>query len=108
MKNISKAELQQALAGKQDMVLIDVLPRESFNKWHIPEAVNITFKDNANFVQEVEAKTRSKDQRIVVYCASTQCPASQLAGQKLEQAGFTNVEKFAEGVEGWFGAKAAA
>ncbi|MGB9154767.1 MAG: rhodanese-like domain-containing protein [Alphaproteobacteria bacterium] len=108
MKIIDKTVLQQDLNSKQDILLIDVLPVENFNKQHIPSAINVPFKDNANFVKDVEAKAKSKSQRIVVYCANTQCPASQQAAEKLEQAGFANVQRFEEGVEGWFATKAAA
>jgi rhodanese-related sulfurtransferase len=108
MQIITKSQLQQWIDSKQDMLLVDVLPKESFNKQHIPDAINIPVKDNPNFVKEVEAKAKSKNQRIVVYCANTQCDASQKAAEQLEKAGFTNVQRYEEGVEGWFDKKAAA
>ncbi len=102
MQNVSKSQLRQWIDNKQDMLLIDVLPRESFNKQHITGSVSVPLKNNPNFVQDVEVRANSKDQRIVVYCANLQCDASQQAASKLENAGFTNVCRFEEGVEGWF------
>jgi len=103
MQAISKSQLQQWIAQKQNMTLIDVLPKENFQKRHIPGAINIPFKDNANFLKEVAQHVASKDQRIVTYCLNAQCPLSKDAAQKLESAGYTNVQAFEEGVEGWFG-----
>ena len=108
MQTITQSQLKQWLDSKQDMLLIDVLSKESFNKQHIPGSINIPVKDNANFVKDVEDRATSKNQRIVVYCANTQCDASQKAAQQLENAGFTNIQRFEEGVEGWFGTKAIA
>lgn len=108
MQTISKSQLQRDIKNREDMLLINVLSRENFNQQHIPSSINIPLKDNANFVNDVEAQAQSKDQRIVIYCASTTCDASEHAAQKLEEAGFTNIECFKEGVEGWFGPRAAA
>ena len=106
MKTVSKSQLKQWLDKKEDMMLIDVLPKEYFQKRHIPGAINIPFKDNANFVNEVTQHVALKGQRIVVCCLNTQCPLSKEAAQKLESAGYTNVQAFEEGVEGWFGTSA--
>jgi rhodanese-related sulfurtransferase len=106
MQTISKSQLKQLIDQQQDMTLIDVLPKESFQKQHIPGAINIQFKDNSNFLNEVLQHVALKDQRIVVYCLNTQCPLSKDAAQKLEGAGYTNVQAFEEGVEGWFGKSA--
>src|SRR5579883_895971 len=103
MQTVSKSQLKQWIDQKQDLLLTDVLPQEHFQKQHIPGAINIPIKDNADFVKNVSQHVASKDQRIVVYCLNTQCPLSKEAAQKLESAGFTNVQAFEEGVEGWFG-----
>lgn len=105
MRTIIKSQLKQYLDQKQDLLLIDVLPREMFIKQHIPGAVNIPLKDNQNFLKDVEARAESEDQLIVVYCANIKCDASEKAAQKLESAGFTNVQRFEEGLEGWLGRK---
>ena len=103
MQIVSKSQLKQWLDNKEDMTLIDVLSAEYFQKQHIPGAINIPFKDNANFVKDVAQHVALKDQRIVVYCLNTQCPLSREAAEKLENEGYTNVQAFEEGAEGWFG-----
>lgn len=108
MHTVTKSQLEQWIDSKQDMLLIDVLPKESFKKQHLPGSINIPIKNNPSFLPDVQSRGKSQDQLIVVYCASTQCDASAQAAEKLENAGFTNVYRFEEGLEGWFGKKAAA
>jgi len=108
MQIINKSQLKQSIDPRQDMLLVDVLPKESFDQQHIPGSVNVPVKDNANFTRDVENRAKSKTQRIVVYCSNTACDYSQTAAEQLEKAGFSNVFRFEEGVEGWFGTKAAA
>jgi len=103
MRTISKSQLKQCIDNKEDVLVIDVLSKENFQKQHIPGAINIPLKDNANFVNDVAQHAASKDQRIIVYCLNTQCPLSRQAAQKLESADYGNVWAFEEGVEGWFG-----
>lgn len=108
MQTFSKSELRRMLDEKHDALVINVLPRSSFDRHHIPGSINIPVKENPDFAQEVETRAGSKNKRIVVYCANTQCNASKQAAQKLENDGFTNVQVYEEGVEGWFGDKQAA
>ena len=103
MQAIGKLQLQQWVAQKQDMLLIDVLPKADFQNQHVPGAINIPFKDNPDFVDAVRKHVASKDQDIVVYCRNSQCLLSKEAAQDLESAGFTRIRAFEEGVEGWFG-----
>lgn len=103
MKTTTKAQIKEWMNSAEDLLVIDVLPEESFAKQHIPDAVNIPIKDNANFVKQVDQRIISPTQRIVVYCASAKCNASEEAAKKLEDAGFGKVYRFVEGLEGWFG-----
>jgi len=98
----SDSQLKHWLNKIQDMVLIDVLTHESFQKQHIPNAINVPFDNNPNFVDEVAGGVESKDQYIVVYCHNTQCHLSRKAASKLENAGYTSVWVFEEGLENWF------
>ena len=80
-----------------DVILIDVLKPESFEKGHIPGAINIPLKKVAS-----EAKKRfDKDQEIIVYCSDEECSASPAAGKKLEDIGFSNVTHFKGGKKEW-------
>jgi len=102
MKTVDKSQLRQWIDSKQDILLINVLPQEDFQKQSIPGSVNIPFKGADNFAKDVEQRATSKSQCIVTYCRNTQCDLSHKAAMDLEANGFTNVQAFEEGVEGWF------
>lgn len=103
MNNITRSQLKTWIEERGDMLLVDVLPKESYDKLHIPGSINIPFKNNPEFIQQVENHLGSKAQRVVVYCASAKCDLSKQAAHALHQAGLTNVQPFEDGVEGWFG-----
>ena len=102
MNNISHNELNTWIEKHGDMLLVDVLPKESYDKQHIPGSINIPFKNNPEFIQQVENHLNSKAQRVVVYCANAKCDLSKQAASALHEAGLSNVQPFEEGVEGWF------
>jgi rhodanese-related sulfurtransferase len=96
MKTIDKDTLKEKLE-KEDVILIDVLDPEEFNKSHIKGAINIPLQKIAS-----EAKKRFKPgDMIVVYCSNKACTASPTAARKLEEVGFTNVHDFEGGKQEW-------
>src|SRR5690606_34751506 len=80
--------------------LINVLNADDFTREHIPGSVNIPVS-HPGFVERVEQTVGDKGTRVVVYCASRECPASENTARKLEEAGFSNVMDFEEGMQGW-------
>jgi rhodanese-related sulfurtransferase len=105
MQTVSKSDVKKAIEGNQDVLLIDVLPEDSFRERHIPGSINIPFNNNERFADQVNNRVKSKDTRVIVYCASATCDLSSKAARKLTEAGFTSVAAYEEGVEGWFGNK---
>lgn len=108
MNTLTKAELK-AMNEKEheDFVLINVLHREDFNEKHIRTSVNIAY-DDPGLTRKVEEIAGGKDRKIVLYCASFDCPASTQACEKLEEAGFTQVYDYEGGTKDWFEKKAQA
>ncbi len=98
MKTITAQELRQKMDASQDMIVINVLSKESFEKKHVPGSINMP-------LDELEAQTPKrlpdKDAKIIVYCASTACQASPNAARKLEEMGYTDITDFEAGMEGW-------
>ena len=43
----------------------------------------------------------AKDSRVIVYCTSPHCPASKFLAEALVKLGYTGVEKYPDGIEGW-------
>jgi rhodanese-related sulfurtransferase len=81
-------------------LLVNVLSEQAFEKQRIPDSINIPV-DGDDFVQNVRDRAGSKDEKIVVYCASEECNASPRAAKQLTDAGFTNVYDYEVGLEGW-------
>lgn len=102
MQIIQKEQLEQWISQKTDMLIIDLLPKQDFDKRNIPGSINIPFKNNDNFITELEKGLSSKDGKIVVYCANKKCDLSKQAAQKIDNAGFANVYDFEDGIEDWF------
>lgn len=108
MKSISRDDLKQMNETEhEDFVLINVLPRETFNREHIRTSINVPVEE-PSFLEQVEAVAGSKERKIVVYCANFDCDASVKAAQKLEDAGFTKVYDYEGGTKDWFDQKHAA
>ena len=100
MKSIKSTELKALLDGNEDVLLVNTLKAESFEKTRIPGAVNIPL-DDEDFVARVEEEAGGKDKPVVVYCASRECNSSEKAAEMLENAGFTAVTDFAGGFRAW-------
>jgi len=99
MRTLNAAELKEMME-QRDLPVINVLPREHFDKQHIPGSVSIPVGEE-NFVDHVKDIAQDPGQPVVVYCADTDCSASPKAAEKLENAGFTTVYDFEAGMEGW-------
>lgn len=42
-----------------------------------------------------------KNAQLVFYCANTECTASHTAAKRASEAGYTNVQVMADGIQGW-------
>jgi rhodanese-related sulfurtransferase len=100
MKTIDATKLKALLDGNEDVLLVNTLKADSFEKTRIPGAINIPL-DDEDFVARVEEHAGGKDKPVVVYCASLECNSSEKAAEKLENAGFTAVTDFAGGFKAW-------
>ena len=100
MQTMTAPDVRRVLEGDPDAVIINVLDEEEFRRHHIPGSRNVPL-DAPDFRQRVEALTRGKDEPVIVYCARTECPASEHAAERLEGAGFRRVLDFEGGMEEW-------
>ena len=76
--------------------MVNVLKPEAFEQEHIAGSINIPEGDESVFVNRF-----SKDKEIIVYCASTDCHASDSVAEKLTKRGFTRVYDYAAGLGDW-------
>ena len=97
METVTADELAEMKEDEEDLVIVDVLGEEYYEKEHVPGAINIPFEEIAS-----EALQRfDKDQHIVVYCKNKACTASPAAAEKLTDLGFEHVYDFDLGLQGW-------
>lgn len=83
-----------------DVVLLDLLPPESYESRHIPKAVNIPVYD-PDFDRLVRHKVPEKDTRVIVYCDDDQCEETMKAASRLELLGYVDVYEYSGGLEDW-------
>ncbi len=100
MQTISTQELLDKMERNENGILVNTLARDQFQKAHIPNSLNIP-EQQPDFASQVEQAAGSKDQTIVVYCASEDCHSSEQAARKLEEAGFSNVYDYEGGSKSW-------
>ena len=114
---VSTAELKKWLDDGQEFLLIDAMPaEESFNKGHIPQAVNFAFpkevmqgwNDKVMGVRKHEdflnLYVDYKDRKIVDYCGFVKFSLSHNAAICAQELGFTNVYRHPGGIYAWRGA----
>jgi rhodanese-related sulfurtransferase len=100
MQTIRAEDMKSILTSDSRATVINVLDKEDYRAKHIPGTINIPVSSDS-FVRDVENQIDSKGDPVVVYCANTECNASDKAAEKLENAGFKDVRDFAAGVKGW-------
>lgn len=94
--DISKAELEKAIAAKQ-VAVIDCNGSESFKKGHIPGAID--FEAHG---KDLAAKLPAdKSTLIVAYCGGPSCGAYKSGATAAKELGYTNVKHLSAGITGW-------
>ena len=93
---MSSTELFQKLEEDKEMVVIDLMSSDEFQKEHIPGAINIPLDQLG-----VRVKEFKKNQRIVVYGSTHTDEASNKAAEMLEKLGFRKVADFDGGIDAW-------
>ena len=96
MKPITQEKLKEMMDNKEDFVLVNVLPRESFDQKHIPGSISIPVGEN--FDKDAKDKIPKKDSKVIVYCANFDCQASPNAGKQLEELGYSDVSDYEGGL----------
>ena len=89
--------LLEMIENKEDFRLVEVLREDSYNKGHIPGAINIP----ADMMQGLASKQLDKNDTIIVYCANYGCHASINAARVLLDLGYKKVLDFKAGKKGW-------
>lgn len=78
-------------------LLIEVLPREDYERRHIPGAINMPLPE----LNEETAARLDRSRAIVLYCNDFQCDLSARAAARLESMDFANVYNYEGGKLDW-------
>lgn len=86
--------------AKEDRVLIDVLPEDSYEREHLPGAVNFCVYETA-FISKMEDAFPDKGTPLAIcgFCDDTEEAA--VAVERLKAAGYSDVSAVAGGLRGW-------
>jgi rhodanese-related sulfurtransferase len=87
----------KALAESKKAVILDVNGTESYQKGHVPTALNYeAVKDKL-----ASSLPADKDTLIIAYCGSPKCKAYKEAAEAAEKLGYKNVKHMSAGIKGW-------
>ncbi len=92
-------ELKDLLAKKADVVVIDVNPKDFFDSWHIPSAINIPYSSmEGASIRERKLKKIPAGKLIVLYCLCEEGADSSEEALELRRLGHAwNKVKVLEG-----------
>ena len=88
--------LKSEMAAKK-VTLLDANGTESWEKGHIPGAIN--FETSESNLASVLPK--DKNALVVAYCGNPKCKAYQGAAKAAEKLGYKNVKHLSAGIAGW-------
>jgi rhodanese-related sulfurtransferase len=98
--DISISDLKSAIQSKK-VVVIDVNGTESWQKGHVPGALDY------DAIQEKLASVLPEDKNalVVAYCGGPKCMAYKAAAEAANKLGYKNVKHMSAGIAGWKEAK---
>ena len=99
MQTIDREPLQLKLGNTDDLILVEVLFKDSADDSHIPGAMNVSLKPD-DFAGRVQAVV-NKDDEHVVYCQNTECDASPRAAYTMRKLGLKRVFDHEAGKDDW-------
>jgi rhodanese-related sulfurtransferase len=99
MQTIGRDDLKKKIDENGDFRLIEVLKPDAFNEGHLPGAENVPL--GMDFEERIQQAVPDKATEVVLYCADTDCPASEKAYRKLDALGYHNIYDYEEGKAGW-------
>ena len=93
---ITISDLKAAVAS-QKVVLLDANGSESWQKGHIPGAIDFA----ANKANLAGLLPQDKNALVVAYCGNPQCPAYRAAAAAAQKLGYKNIKHLTAGIQGW-------
>jgi rhodanese-related sulfurtransferase len=94
LRLITREELKRELDERDDVRLVCALREYAFKAMHIPGSIHVDTLEKA-------AQLLHRDDHIVVYCTNVNCPASIGLYHQLVSDGYSDVQRYAGGIEDW-------
>ncbi|HVK58799.1 MAG TPA: rhodanese-like domain-containing protein [Candidatus Kapabacteria bacterium] len=94
--DVSIKDLKKSIE-KKEVTVIDVNGTESWEKGHIPGAIDF----ESNEAKFASLLPKDKSALIVAYCGGPKCMAYKQAAKKAEELGYKNVKHLSAGISGW-------
>ena len=95
---VAPKEFVKAQKKKKKNVILDVRTPQEYATGHLEGAILLDWRDNANFVKEIESFDKSK--KYYIYCRSGR--RSNAAAKLMKSKGF-NVYDMQGGINNWCG-----
>src|ERR1051326_650324 len=92
IREVGVQEVDSALRGRNDFVLLDVREKEEWDEGHLPGAV---FLPRGFLEVKIEKTVADKNTPIIIYCAGG--TRSALAAKTLQDLGYDDVVSMAGG-----------
>lgn len=99
MQTINRDTAQTMIQERDDVTVIESLPSEYYEKFHLPGAKNVPLDDQ--FDATVKQAAHDKSKPVLVYCMDAECDASPKAAQRMEELGYTDVYDYEAGKVDW-------
>lgn len=104
MKLISREDLRTKIREDEDFALVEVLDEEVYRKKHLPGAINVPVNEE-DFKERIRTAVPDTSREVVLYCWDTECPLAGKAARLMEEVGYENVKRYAEGKKDWLNAR---
>ncbi|HEX7273835.1 MAG TPA: rhodanese-like domain-containing protein [Casimicrobiaceae bacterium] len=99
LETISPRDVYQLVEGKR-VTVIDVNSRQSWERAHVPGALNL---DPTSFA--VAELPSDRNTGLVFYCSNPMCRKAPSAARRARSLGYANVKVMSAGISGWLSAK---
>lgn len=95
---ITREEVQKLVQNGGRALLLEVLPRDYYERSHLPGAHNAPLDGLERTVQKLAP---SLERPLVTYCSGPTCSNSHLAARRLRELGYRDVRVFTGGKAAW-------
>ena len=92
--NINYATMRKMLQENNNIIVIDIRPRDEYSYGHLDGAINIPMQEIEN---KIKYRVQNKSQVIIVYCRYG--GRSRKVVNKLRKMGYCNVYNLIGGIE---------